>query len=724
MKRAIAIWALTIAALFCLLVSVATSWSRTQESATTLQRLIFPTPPPRIEFLFVVTSTGDGDDVGPGASCDDGTGNCTLRAAIEVANNNAGNDTIQFNIPTSDPGFDSSTGRWTINLGTALPDLSSNVAINGPGEDKLTVQRSATAGQFGIFNVTAAVVTLSGITIRNGNYIGAGAGVLSNNGANLTINNCTLRDNVAASNATGGAIYHGNGGMVSVNNCKLIHNSAAGGGAIESVSGTGQLSISNSTIDGNTATFPMGGTGGGIYIGSGTAIITNSTINNNAAVFAGGGITVAGGSLVTDNSTLTGNQAPSGGGIWNGATLTVANSTISGNTASGATDGGGGVLSNAGPATIVGSIIAANSAPGVNPPDVGGVFISGGFNLIGRSDGSTGFNQATDHVGTILSPLDPKLAPLADNGGPTETLALQSGSIAINNGPANAPPRDERGFARNGPPDIGAFEFNGTIPVSLGNISTRGFVSTGDNVLIGGFIISGTVNKNVLLRAIGPSLSDPPINLTGTLQDPTLSLFNSSGAMIDSNDNWSQAPNAQFIPAELQPHHPPESALLTSLAPGAYTVIVRGANGGTGLGLVEVFDLDPTVPTKLSNISTRGLVQTGDGVMIGGFIIKGPDNDKVVVRAIGPSLANPPFNLSNVLQNPTLRLFDANGAVFASNDDWQSDHASDIIATGLQPSNPAESAIVTILPPGNYTAIVTGVNGTSGLALVEVYGLN
>ena len=143
-----------------------------------------------------------------------------------------------------------------------------------------------------------------------------------------------------------------------------------------------------------------------------------------------------------------------------------------------------------------------------------------------------------------------------------------------------------------------------------------------------------------------------------------------------------------------------------------------------GIGLVEIFDLDPTVPTKLSNSSTRGLVETGDGVMIGGFIIKGPDNDKVVIRAIGPSLANPPINITNALQNPTLSLFDVNGTKIAFNDDWRSDQQADIIATGLQPSNDLESAIVITLTPGNYTAIVSGVNDTTGVALVEVYGLN
>jgi hypothetical protein len=140
--------------------------------------------------------------------------------------------------------------------------------------------------------------------------------------------------------------------------------------------------------------------------------------------------------------------------------------------------------------------------------------------------------------------------------------------------------------------------------------------------------------------------------------------------------------------------------------------------------LIEVFDLDSNPVSKLSNISTRGLVETGDSVLIGGFIISGAVSDKVVVRAIGPSLANPPFSIANALQNPMVSVFDGNGNKFASNDNWRSDQQADIIATGLQPSDDAESAIVTTLTPGNYTAIVRGVNGTTGIALVEVYGLN
>jgi CSLREA domain-containing protein len=691
------------------------------------QPIILGTPPPISGFLFVVTSTGDGDNTGSGAVCDDGTGNCTLRAAIEAANNNAGDDGIHFSIPTSDPGYNAQTGMWTITLPRALPDISSNIAIQGPGAGKLTISGNNAVR---VFNVTAPPggnVSFSDLAISNGNAAGA-AGVFSGTGSDVTITNCIVRDNVTANGGTGGGIYQGtgSGGTMIVSNSTVSRNTAGGGGGIESVSGDGTLMITNSTIDGNSAVFPMVGSGGGIYIGSGTVVISNSTLSNNNAVGPGGGIDNTGGNLTISNSTLAGNQSTNGGGIHNGAALTLTYSTISANTITGAVGSGGGILSSGGSAavSVKSSIIASNAAPGSNPPDVNGSFTSGGFNLISRIDGSTGFNQPTDHIGTIASPLDPKLALLANNGGLTQTMALQSGSVAINNGATDAPSRDQRGYIRNGAPDIGAFEFGGTIPVSLGNISTRGMVGTGDNVMIGGFIVAGPGNKSVLLRAIGPSLANPPFNLPNTLQDPTLSLFNSTGAMIAFNDNWAQASNAQSIPSNLQPTNGSESAILTFLAPGAYTAIVRGVNGGTGIGLVEAFDLDATVPSKLSNISTRGLVEIGDGVMIGGFIVNGSDSDKVVVRAIGPSLASPPFNLTNVLQNPTLSLFDANGMMFASNDDWRSTQEAAIIATGLQPTNDAESAIVTTLTPGNYTAIVRGAGGSTGVGLVEVYGLN
>src|ERR1700730_12198209 len=268
---------------------------------------------------------------------------------------------------------------------------------------------------------------------------------------------------------------------------------------------------------------------------------------------------------------------------------------------------------------------------------------------------------------------------------------------------------------------MGAFEFGGLIPVTLANISTRAFVQTGDNVMIGGVVITGSGQKRVILRAIGPSLADHGI--INPLQDPTLELHDHTGAVIAFNDNWMDAPNKQaIIDSGLAPSNNLESAILTSLNPGAYTAIVRGVNNGTGIALVEGYDLDRTAGSKLGNISTRALVQTDDNVMIGGLIITGSDSDKVIVRAIGPSLVE--HGITNPLQDPTLELHDGNGAVIAFNDNWKDSQQAEIQATGLAPINDFESAIVATVVTGNYTAIVRGVNSTTGVALVEVYGLN
>jgi uncharacterized Zn-binding protein involved in type VI secretion len=258
-------------------------------------------------------------------------------------------------------------------------------------------------------------------------------------------------------------------------------------------------------------------------------------------------------------------------------------------------------------------------------------------------------------------------------------------------------------------------------PGRLGNISTRAFVQTGDNVVIGGFIITGSGQKRVIVRAIGPSLAQHGI--TNPLQNPTLELHDHSGAVIASNDNWMNAPNKQeIINSGLAPSNNLESAILTSLSPGNYTAIVHGVNNGTGIALVEGYDLNPVAGSKLGNLSTRALVQTGNNVMIGGFIITGSGQKRVIVRAIGPSLAQ--HGIANPLQDPTLELHNGNGAIIAFNDNWRDTQETQIQATGLAPTDDRESAIVRSLTPGNYTAIVRGKNNTIGVALVEVYGLN
>jgi hypothetical protein len=272
----------------------------------------------------------------------------------------------------------------------------------------------------------------------------------------------------------------------------------------------------------------------------------------------------------------------------------------------------------------------------------------------------------------------------------------------------------------------------------LGNISTRAFVQTGDNVVIGGFIVQGTEPKRVIIRAIGPELTQ--YGVPNVLADPTLELHDSSGDLIASNDNWQHTiiggiiTSDQVLDIRRSGHVPRdarESAIIAELPAGNYTAIVRGVNETMGVALVEAYDLDPDSNSLLGNISTRSFVQTDDNVMIGGFIVQGTQPKRVILRAIGPELSQ--FGVPNPLADPTLELHDSMGALIASNDNWlhtiiggiiASDQVHDIRNSGLAPGNRSESAIIATLPPGNYTAIVRGVNNTTGVGLVEVYDLD
>jgi hypothetical protein len=251
----------------------------------------------------------------------------------------------------------------------------------------------------------------------------------------------------------------------------------------------------------------------------------------------------------------------------------------------------------------------------------------------------------------------------------------------------------------------------------LANISGRLRAGTGNDVLIGGFIVGGSGPKPVVLRALGPTLNQ--FGVTGALQNPTLELRNSSGALIAFNDNWGQATNAPSIPTNLRPPNNLESAILATLNPGSYTAIVRGVNSTTGVALVEGYDIAPLSGSVLANISTRGLVQTGTN-MIAGLIVQS-NSEKVIVRALGPTLAD--FGVTNPLADPALELRDAQGTLLAANDNWKSAQQSQISATGKAPPNDLESAIVRSLAPGNYTATVRGVNNATGVALAEIYDL-
>jgi hypothetical protein len=631
---------------------------------------------------------GDGSDIGA----------VEVQAPIVVTNNNdSGPGSLRAATMT---GFVGDTITFApnvtgvINLTSGELRPSNSMTINGPGQTVLTVARSFAQGtpNFRIFNIGPNItVTISGLAISNGNPTSApasGGGIL--NEGNLIVRDCTIQDNFASG---GGGIS--SVGTLTVTRCLFARNNSnglSGGGVV-----TGGAAGTSTTITGSTFLDNVGGYGGGIA-NEGALSLTNCTFSGNTANPGGGGISNGnGGNLTLLNCTITNNTV---------------NTTVTGS-------GGGGIGNINGGVVHIGNTIVAGNTHNQGGRDVFGPFISDGYNLIRVKEDSTGFTDGVNHdlVGTAASPRNAFLGQLQLYGGTTPTIPLNPSSPAINAGnDATAPNRDQRGFVRAGTSDIGAYEFNGSQPVTLANISTRAFVQTGDNVLIGGFIVTGEFQKKVILRGIGPSLGIP-----GKLGDPLLELYDGAGHLVIANDDWKQAPNKQeIIDSTIPPANDAESAILMNLNPGNYTAILRGASNSSGIGIVEAYDLDDIADAKLANISSRSFVETGDNVIIAGFIVLGPDSEKVIIRAIGPSL---PF--AGTLADPTLELHDANGGLLESNDNWvDSANKQAILDSTIPPSNNLESAIVRTLPPSNYTAIVRGVNNTTGIAVVEVYALN
>ncbi len=257
-------------------------------------------------------------------------------------------------------------------------------------------------------------------------------------------------------------------------------------------------------------------------------------------------------------------------------------------------------------------------------------------------------------------------------------------------------------------------------PGRLANISTRALVRTGDEVAIAGFIVDGnkSATQRVMLRGLGPSLS--AAHVPGVLQNPTLDLYDSSGALIASNDNWKDSQYSTVIGSNLAPQDDRESAIVTNLSPGVYTVALRGKGETTGIGMVEVYDLDNSHDDQLRNISTRGYVGTGDNVMIAGVIVD-QGSPAVAIRGLGPSLTY--SQVPNALQDPVLELHDTNGTLIAINDNWADTKETDVWNTGLSPSDTRESMLAVNLQKGVYTAILRGQNDGVGIGLVEIYYL-
>jgi len=224
----------------------------------------------------------------------------------------------------------------------------------------------------------------------------------------------------------------------------------------------------------------------------------------------------------------------------------------------------------------------------------------------------------------------------------------------------------------------------------------------------------------VIVRAMGPSLGQ--FGVSSALADPTLELRNAAGTILASNDNWADSQQSEINATTIAPTHELESAIIRTLSPGAYTALVDGKNGETGTALIEVYDLSPTSNSTLGNISTRGAVGPQSDVMIGGFIISGTTgNTRVLVRTVAPSLVS--AGISDAMPDPTLELRDGNGVLIAANDNWREGPEVEIQESKLAPANDLESAIITTLPSGPYTAVIHERNGASGIGLFEVYNL-
>jgi len=395
--------------------------------------------PVHAQLRLTVNSTSDaGDFTTRNGICETAPGNgiCTLRAAIMEANAQLGADSISFRIPTTDPNYNPQTGVYTILVSTQLT-ISDGVQITGPGADKLRVQEAESAGTIRVISVTTpGSVTLAGLTIARGTL--AGAGIQNLNTGTVNLSDCVFREN-SAFDPGGAAILNAGAGVINVTNCTFTLNivstgtTAASGGAIYNARGT--VNIANSTFFQN-----FGQVAGAVYNDSGVVTVVGSTFYENLATH-GGALANGLGSMSVTNSTLYANVANgSGGAIYSQGTLQLSNSTVTANFSRLR-----GSIANDGNASVKSSIIAQNFGAGLatttlvttaGHPDVDGSFLSQGFNLIGKKDGSSGFSASTDKKGSAAAPLNPKLdgRGLRNNGGPTLTVALASGSPAIDKG--------------------------------------------------------------------------------------------------------------------------------------------------------------------------------------------------------------------------------------------------------------------------------------------------
>ena len=516
------------------------------------------------------------------------------------------------------------------------------------------------------------------VAAGGGNLVSAGGGnVLANDGATLISHDSgtliTQDGGSLVAQGGGNLVAQGGGNLVAQGGGNLV---AQGGGNLVATGGGNLVSA-----------------GGGNLVAAGGGNIIG--LSNQRAESAASGFTQTAGQMDLTSLILTG-PLTLNGGVLKGTGLILGDLT---NNAGFVSPGhtAAGLLAVTGNYTqgVQGTLIIENGGP--SPSQFDQLQVGGVANLGGKLDIKT-INGYTPDPADTFSPLG--------FGSVSGTFASVSSNAQVTVAPT--------GLLTS----IDPTKPNPTNGQPL-NIATRLQIQSGDNVLIGGFIITGPAGstKKVLIRGIGPSLA--AYGVAGTIPDPFLELHKPDGSVV-TNDNWQQAPNVAEIPSGFAPSNDLESIIYTSLSPGNYTAILKGAHGEAGVGLVEAYDFDTASTAKLANIATRGFVNTGDNVMIGGFIIGGTEPANVLVRAIGPSLI--PFGVQGALQATTLELHDANGGVI-SNEGWRSTQEAEITATTIPPTNDNEAAILATLVPGNYTAIVRGKNNTTGIAVVEAYNL-
>ena len=582
----------------------------------------------------------------------------------------------------------------------------------------------------GGFSITSEDTT--GSTIFNNTSSAAGA-LIGNSDANAfdgdigrtTFNGASTADHASITNYGPGE-SHGAGGQTIFNNTSTAANASIdnnGSGEVSTLI-SGSLTIFNDTSTAGHATITnQGGIGIDQASLGGATIFEDSSTANGAILIANGGMNGAAGGAILFRGASTGGTARVE--VFNNGYLGISSQQSA--FTLGSIEGSGNIRLGANNLRV--------GANNINTSFSGTISGNGSLAKIGSGILTL---EANDCIGDTvgLNLVSGSIINLDFAGAPDVIASLKVNGVAqppgVYGGPMSSAPNILPEFGSG----LGTVEAG---PIStLGNISTRAFVQTGDNVVIGGFIVQGAGPKKVVIRAIGPELIQHGV--PNALANPTLELHDRTGALIASNNNWATTiiggiitmnqvaaiRASGYAPSDLR-----ESAMIVNLPPGSYTAIVRGVDNTTGVALVEVYDLSPTPNSILENISTRSFVQTGDNVMIGGVIVQGTQSRRVIVRAIGPELTQ--YGVPNPLADPTLELHDSTGALIASNDNWQhtiiggiitSDQVAAIRTSGHAPTDPRESAIIATLPPGNYTAIAGGVNNTTGVGLVEIYDLD